>query len=245
MTPGVVEALEVVDVEQHEAERLAGLGRLGERRHHAFVETLAIEDFGQRVEHRLAPHLVEVALQPGDVLARRFELRLELRIGFLHAARVAQHPLREVAQRRFIHIVREIAARRLQRVGIGVGRDHRGVDGLVHRLDPRRHAVGHGSDALVGVARLQKLVIEPLRQFLAGVPVAENLVDALVERRVDAGRVGIEQLIELGVGRDLPALEQIHGRVGIAQGAPEFLFRHCAPGKPDILSLPVVLRALD
>ncbi len=139
-------------------------------------------DLGQRVEHRLAPHFVEVALQAGDVVARGLELLLEQGVGVLHAARFAEQLLRDRTKFCFAHVVVEVAARRLQRAGVGVGRGHRGIDRLVHRFDAVGHALGDARDALAGVGRLEELVVEPLGQLFAGGAIAEDLVDALIER---------------------------------------------------------------
>jgi len=101
----------------------------------------------------------------------------------------------------------------------------------VVRLDTRMHALRDIGHAVIDVG-FQEFVVEQLgqvcRRRFAGV---ENGIEALVQRRIDPRRIGIEQLVELGVGRNRAVLEQVECRIGISERAFEFLFRHGFPSR--------------
>ena len=98
-----------------------------------------------------------------------------------------------------------------------------------------------GVDALVGVLRLEEFVVELLGDIGVGFAGAEDRVEPRVQRRVDAGRIGVEQLVELGVGRDRTALEQVDGRIGITKRALELLLRHCCPARSPAPLVPGII----
>ncbi len=140
VAPGVVEALEVIDVDQHQAQRLAAVARLAQQARDAVVEGLAVIDLGQRIEQGFAADILEVALQRLDIVARGGKAQLELVVGDLHAAGFRQQAVGDLAQAGGIEIVgREVAARHLQRGRIGARRGHGGVDGLVDGDHAPRH----------------------------------------------------------------------------------------------------------
>ncbi len=110
----VVDRLEVVDVDQHQGQGIARPGSLADRVVQALIETLAVGNLGQRIEHGFASHVVQIPLQGRDVLAGRLQLGFQLPVGFLHAARLG-----EKARRQRFHVVArqlafQIAACRLQ-----------------------------------------------------------------------------------------------------------------------------------
>jgi hypothetical protein len=81
----------------------------------------------------------------------------------------------------------------------------------MHRLNARMHALRDIGYAVTGV-RAQEFVVKQLGQILRRcIAGAENGVDSVVQRRVHARRIGVEQLIELRIGRDFTALEQVKG----------------------------------
>ncbi len=137
VAPGVVEVLEVVDVEEHQAERrVAGAG-LGEGLAAGpSSKLLAVEDLGQRIEHGSRG-----ALRRGRAAAPRCPRarpRASARArGWPPACaafrRSAAAPWRAAAASLMSCV--EVAGRGLQGAGIGVGRRHRGVDGVVHGFD--------------------------------------------------------------------------------------------------------------
>ncbi len=73
MAVGVVELLEMIDVEQHQAKAAIALrgpgGRLFRVVHQGQIEAAAIADSGQGIGQGFAPHLGQAGLERGDLLA--------------------------------------------------------------------------------------------------------------------------------------------------------------------------------
>ena len=148
---GVVEILEMIDVDDHQAERLtAGMGLI-DGCVQALVEALAVGNLGEGIKHGFAPHVVEITLQSGDILARGVQLLLQGLVGLLHAPGFGEQPLGQRLHRLGRDIALQVAAGRLQRARIGAGRGHRRVDRLMHRLDAGMHALGHARHAVAEI----------------------------------------------------------------------------------------------
>jgi hypothetical protein len=66
VSPGVVELLEVIDVEQHEAEEVAGLDGLGPNSLDGLVESAPVCEPGEGVSGRLLADLLQLFPEHGD-----------------------------------------------------------------------------------------------------------------------------------------------------------------------------------
>ncbi|MEY9807654.1 hypothetical protein ABIF30_007261 [Bradyrhizobium elkanii] len=201
MAVGVVERLEVVDVEHQERQRLAA-GERGLHRHvDRAVEIFPVAEAGERIGQALGADRLEAVLQVADLRLRQREPVLQRLIGLAHLARRFYQAIDDC-----LDVIAGGRARKLV-----AGADEAGVIGRGHaeRVGDQLHdgvdlADDAGADLVDAVRGLdvRKVGFVDLLEigFRELAAARQRLVDDLVERRVVSGRVDVPDFIVAGDG---------------------------------------------
>ncbi len=239
MAPGVVEVLEMVDVDHGQGQGLARTGRFGAAPLQLLVESLAIGQIGKGVGAGVTAHLLEVLAQPVHLRSGFLQLRLQGLVLALHLAGGGGQGLDDGLQRR-----RHVGGRQLlgdvgQGLAVVAGRLLGGVDG--------------GGDGFQFLGQLIPCVLDLLVEPRLGqVSGGEFLGHQLGQRLADRGQAG--ELLgqgpfgvlhavqeDLVVQRSRPDALRLHGGHGLAgelvggRSAQQRLdcIRHRRPLRPD------------
>ncbi len=216
MSPGVIEGLEVVDVEEQERQLRSGLQRLSGCIAERCIEGLAVGDSRQRIRHRLpAQPLEPIAQLPNGLRGRR-----ELVIEQLHLLVDRRGLLEQTLDERRHHVgsrIRLDAAADLGQRGVVPAGALAGVAEVRDQLGERLLHASHARAQLVLlVAEREEALVELVVRALGErLPVRDQDVDGAPELGRLAGMIGVPHAKIRGHGADRELLHALERGVGV------------------------------
>ena len=197
VTVSVVEALEMIDVGDEQAQRLVVVRGLAHRLAQTHLEGFAVRNAGERVGQRLALHRLEILLKLDDFARGAIEALLEHAIALRHVLRLDDEIGDETA-----HFLRLALAdgdlEIIEGAAEGAGVADRGTEMLAHLIDDVGEAAAGvlQQDELPGGVEEAaiKLAIDLRRDHRAA---GENAIDRGLQFRQGAGMIGIPDSVIL------------------------------------------------